>query len=169
MEAKIKQRRLWVCLCYIAWLGHRLSECVCLCAFLIQGFCRECVAFWFPFPLWSRAAQEGWLVGWLRRKGNSLYQTADGGQHVLTLQKHTHKHTCMQSLHTCWANTVAFIKSVTQNAVHKRGRCGESPVCFEVFSGKERQKKVSLTFQSVDLLTFHHVAETILYPSNFFI
>lgn len=70
-----------------------------MCTYLIQGFRQECVAVLLPFPLWSRAVQEGWLVGWLHRKGNSLYQTADGGQHVLTLQKHTHTHARRRSPH----------------------------------------------------------------------
>lgn len=72
-----------------------------MCTSLIGGFCQACVAVLLPFPLWSRAVQEGWLVGWLHRKGNGLYQTADGGQHVLAVQKHTQA--CNPS--------VAFIKS----------------------------------------------------------
>ncbi len=79
--------------------------------YLIQGFCQECVAVLLPFPLWSRAVQEGWLVGWLHRKGNGLYQTADGGQHVLTLQKKTHAYACTQ---TC---TNAILHTVCENAV----------------------------------------------------
>lgn len=102
------------------WLSNCLTTCVCMCTYLIQGFCQECVAVSLPFPLWSRAVQEGWLVGWLHRKGNGLYLTADGGQHVLTLQKHTHtyRHACMQSYtHKEQCTTaVAFIKSVTQIA-----------------------------------------------------
>lgn len=84
---------------YNAWLNHHCaSSCKCMCTYLIQRVCKECVSLLLPFPLWSRAVQEGRLVGWRHRKGNSLYQTADGGQHVLTLQKHTHKH---RHAHTC--------------------------------------------------------------------
>lgn len=83
--------------------------CVSMCAYLIQGFCQECVAS-LPFPLWGRVVQEGRL----HRKGNGLYQAADGGQHVLTLQKGTH-----DVLHTRWCTTVAFIRNVTQIAHNK--------------------------------------------------
>lgn len=114
-EGKRNERRLY--LCWNVCLKHCLSSCVCMCTYLIQHFCQKCVAVLLPFPFWSRVVQEGWLVGWLHRKGNSLYQRADGGQHVLTLQKQTR----MQSythMEFC-ANTVNFIKCVTQIANRK--------------------------------------------------
>lgn len=88
-EAAIKQRR-W-CLCKNARLSHCPSECLHVPVSYPGSFFfrQECVAVLFPFPPQSRAAQEGWLVGWRHRKGNGLCRTADGGQHVLTPQKRT--------------------------------------------------------------------------------
>lgn len=83
---------------------------------------QEFVEVLFPFPLQSRAAQEGWLVGWLHRKGNGLCRTADGGQHVLTLQKRT-----QMSLHAYILRIYVF-KIVTQLKDVREGdsRCPES-------------------------------------------
>lgn len=62
---------------------------VCIVSRVLFFFGQEFVAVLFPFPLQSGAGQEGWLVGWLHRKGNGLRRSADGGQHVPTLQKCT--------------------------------------------------------------------------------
>lgn len=97
MRDYINSINVYVCVLISVAVSLPLSLSVCACVHILSRaffcfFCQECV--WQScshFP--SGAVQEGWLVGRLHRKGNSLYQTADGGQHVLTLQKHTHTYT----------------------------------------------------------------------------
>lgn len=65
----------------------REKEVVCVCVdkcedFLSQGFSVERVPVLATFPLFSHT---GRLADWRHRKGNTLHQPADGGQHVLAL------------------------------------------------------------------------------------
>ena len=104
--------------------------CVCVCAcvrILSRGFfCQECVAVLLPLPLWSRAVQEGRLAGWLtaqerkRSLSNGRWRTACAYTAENT-HTHTDMHACTQA-HThalLCANTVAFIRSMTQMARRK--------------------------------------------------
>lgn len=43
---------LHACLRYNVWLSHhRASSCECMCTYLIQRVCKECVSLMLPFPL----------------------------------------------------------------------------------------------------------------------
>lgn len=105
-KRKERERRgdyLCACLCYNVWRSHCLSDCVCMCMYLIQGFCQERVVVLLPFPLWIRAVQEGWLAGWLAAKerkqslSNSRWRTAC----AYTAETYTHSHACTHAaLHT---------------------------------------------------------------------